>query len=250
MTILSEPNRLSLFKDAFKATNAEKSILLASTFRSGSTFVAALLNANGLNGLNLEKYNSIWESVNASNEEFRRASLKIAESTLDGVFTSKIMWPHRNHLAKCLQLDRKHSHDFATAFPAPKWILVCREDKIRQSISFWRAKKSGRWHVKKIETEPVIEYSFEEIRACYNEIVAYDRLWDDFFTQASIIPFRIKYEEFESNLETQLADLLEFIGDYRTNQLPFTTRCALIKQSDPMSENYYERFLEDSYIYV
>lgn len=225
-------------------------MLLASTFRSGSTFVAALLKANGLEGLNWEKFNDIWRCVSASDDEFYNACLKVARTTRDGVFASKIMWPQRNKLAKCVQTDRKHSSELANAFPASKWIFVYRENKIKQSISFWRAKKSGRWHVNAVETEPVIEYNYKEIRKCYNEFVAYDQLWDDFFTQASIVPFRIKYEDFQSNLETQLTNLLDFIGEYRKNHLPFTTVCELKRQSDPLSADYYERFLEDSYTFT
>lgn len=247
MTTSNGSTRFSLFKDAFKAAKAEKSVLLASTFRSGSTFVASLLRANGMNGLNLEKYNEMWKYVNAPDEEFYESCLNIAETTEDGVFTSKIMWPHRNNLANGLRNDRKHSADFADAFPAAKWIFVCRANKVKQGISFWRAKKSKRWHVQQIETEPVIEYNYKEIKSCYDELLAHDQFWEDFFIQASIVPFRVNYEEFLCNVETQLKNLLEYIGEYRTNSRPFTTSCNLKKQSDSMSEEYYERFLEDSY---
>ncbi len=240
-------SRYDLFKDAFRVSNAEKSVLLASTFRSGSTFVANLIKKNGLHGLNLEKYNHSWKYINVEDAEFYESCLNISKSTTNGVFSSKIMWPHRNQLAKCLLINRKDSTEFAQAFPDCKWIYVRREDKFRQGISFWRAKKSGRWHVHKTEAEPVLKYDYQEIKACYNELIAHDALWEDFFIQASLNPFRIKYEDFQADVEGGLSALLEFMGDHRTNRLPFSMCCELKKQSDQISGEYYERFLEDSY---
>lgn len=242
------PNsRVQLFRQAFVTAGVRRSILLASTFRSGSTFVAELLRHNGIVGASIEKFNSIWEASAAPDRVFRQTALDIALTATDGLFAAKIMWPHRNDLAHCLRLERADDRCVADSFPEAKWIWVKRSDKVRRGISFWRARKSGRWHVFDTSTEPTVDYDFDEIRESYREMLTHDICWEDFFAHAGIEPFVIEYESFNRSLQVQLRKLLKYLGI--TPRRKLITEIELKKQRDEYTEVIYDRFMNDCHRY-
>lgn len=245
--IASPNSRVRLFRDAFASAGVEQSVLLASTFRSGSTYVAELLLQNGIVGLSLEKFNAIWEASAAPDKVFRKAVLDIALTGQDGRFAAKIMWPHRNDLARCLRLERDDARCMVESFPRSRWIWVKRQDKIRQAISFWRARKTGRWHVFDASSEPVVDYDFDEICECYRETMIHDLCWEDFFAHAEIVPFVIEYEAFSRSPSAQLRKLLVFLGAKPGRKL--ATDVTLKKQRDAYTEEIYDRFMNDCHRY-
>jgi len=241
-------SRVRLMRQAFSAAGVERSVLLASTFRSGSTYVAELLRHNGIVGMSLEKFNTIWKTVHASDSAFRKAIEEIAATQQDGLFAAKIMWPHRSDLARAMRLERTDSAVLADSFPAAKWLWVKRRDKVRQAISFWRARQSGRWHVFDGSEEPRLNYDYDEIRECYREMVTHDVAWEDFFAEAGIVPHVIEYENFSTNLVVQLRKVLRFL-DVAPVGRKLSTEVQLKKQRDDFTEEVRERFMADCYRY-
>ena len=241
-------SRVRLMRHALSAAGVERTALLASTFRSGSTYVAELLRQNGIVGLSLEKFNTIWETAHASDPAFRKVIEEIAATQQDGLLAAKIMWPHRSDLARALRLDRADSAVLAECFPQAKWLWVKRRDKVRQAISFWRARQSGRWHVFDGSEEPRLTYDYDEIRECYREMVTHDVAWEDFFAQAGIVPHVIEYEDFSDNLGVQLRKVLRFL-DVKPMGGKLATEVRLKKQRDGFTEEVHERFMADCYRY-
>jgi LPS sulfotransferase NodH len=240
-------SRVTLVQKLFSDERVTGAILMASTFRSGSTFIAELLQSNGFPGLTYEKFNEIWRYNSAVNRVFQKNVSDIVQTARDGLFTTKMMWPHRSDFARCLRLERDDAQCFSDCFPKPKWIWVKRQDKIRQAISLWRAQKTARWHVFDEIREPVVSYDFDEIRECFRETHLHDIYWADFFNQASIEPFTIEYEAFCRDIETQLLNLLRFLGSSPEGSLSFDV--SLKQQRDAYTEEIYERFMNDSYRY-
>ena len=240
-------SRAMQFRSIFADAGVERSILLASTFRSGSTYVAELLRQNGIIGLSLEKFNMIWKVSAAPDKAFARAVDEIARINENGVFAAKIMWPHKTNLARCLRLERAQSSLLAESFPDPRWIWVKRRDKVRQAISFWRARQSGRWHVFDGSVEPAIAYDFDEIRECYREMLLHDVCWGDFFAQTGIAPFVVEYEDLKDDLPAQIAAMLDFAG--RPAGAQIVTQVRLKQQRDTLTEDIYHRFMDDCHRY-
>ena len=240
-------SRVRAFREAFGAVGVMQSILLASTFRSGSTYVAELLRHNGIVGLSIEKFNTIWKTSAGSDAAFRKAIDDILCTSDAGVFAAKIMWTHRTDLARCLRLERGQSTVLAESFPDPRWIWVKRRDKVRQAISFWRARQSGRWHVFDGSTEPAIAYDFNEIRECYREMLLHDVCWGDFFTQTGIAPLVVEYEDLKDDLPAQVAAMRTFAGRPAGGQI--VTQVRLKQQSDTLTEEIYHRFMDDCHRY-
>lgn len=226
---------------------AERSILLASTFRSGSTYVAMMLEQNGVPGLDIERFAEAWRFIDPPPDEAFAAFLReVLSRVSQGLFTSKVMWPHLGYLARSMGYGRPEAGTVADLFAPARWVHVCRQDKFSQAISFWRAKQSGRWHVYAGDrsAEPQPDYDFAAILAALQGIEMHDRLWEDFFAQAGITPYRVIYEEMEADPAGGMARLLDHLGV--ASAAPVAT-VSLRKQRDAHSAALRDRFLDDLY---
>jgi LPS sulfotransferase NodH len=236
--------RAGLLRAKLIEAGVTKSVILASTFRSGSTYVAETMRENGISGLSLEKFNLIWKA--AADDGLREAAFDaIATTANNGLFATKIMWPHRNHLAACLGLDRAQSDLLAGSFPCAKWLWVKRQDKIRQAISFWRARSTSLWWVRDGRPNPAIAYDFEAIRDAYREIIIHDICWADFFACTGIEPYAIDYEAFMDDPGEHVRQMFDFLGMSLAGQV--VTRVTLRQMRDGLTEELYDRFMQDCY---
>lgn len=221
---------------AFARHGVTDCALLASTYRSGSSFVASLLGENGLKGLGQERFNHVWKAEDVD------AYLDRVIAPFAGTrFASKLMWPQRNNLARRIGAPRSASVQFAQGFPAARWLFVRRRDTFRQAISFWRAKASDRWHVYESGAEPELAYSFRGIDSAARELALHERLWIDFFRRAMITPYTVFYEDVLAQPEI----LNGFLAPFGTRLT--STEVELRRQSDERSEEYLERYLADLY---
>lgn len=239
--------RAGLLHAALTGAGVARSVILASTFRSGSTYVAETLRENGISGLSIEKFNLIWKVAAADDDGLREAFDAIAATATDGLFATKIMWPHRNNLAFCLGLDRGQSSRLVASFPGQKWLWVKRQDKIRQAISFWRARETNRWHVRMRDgsPEPAITYDFEAIREAYRHIIMHDICWADFFACTEITPYTVDYEAFLADPAEHVAQVFEFLDMPPPGEVAL--RITLRQQRDGLTEELYDRFMQDCY---
>lgn len=233
--------KITDFNRIFSENNLKGCYIIASTFRSGSTFVAELLDKNGISGLGRERFNLIGKQ---SDSELDSYITQMFEPFQGDVFPTKIMWPHRNDVARLFGIDRKNSALFQTLLPNAKWIFVEREDIFAQAISMWRAKTSGRWHIYRSNTtlEPAIDYDFDAIDDCLWELSLHNRLWRDFFSLSGITPFNVKYESLLDDVPATLSRLLGFLGHNIPNPV---THVPLRKQSDALSDEFRSRLMED-----
>ncbi len=235
------------WRDSFRACGIERSVLIASTFRSGSTYVSELLDRNGVPGLGVERFANSWSFGALPPGEALSASLaEILAEARSGCFTAKIMWPHMARLAEALGCGREDAAALTGLFGPSQWIQVVRADKFDQAISFWRAKTSDRWHVyaRDMEPEPSIDYDFFPIWDALHEIELHDRLWDDFFTCAGITPIRVIYEEMEADPAGGMVRLLAGLGLAADGPV---TEVPLRRQRDAHSAALRDRFMADLY---
>jgi LPS sulfotransferase NodH len=169
-------------------------------------------------------------------------------SATDGLFVTKIMWPHRNALAQHMGFDRAEAIELAAMFPRARWINIMRRDKVGQAISFWKAKATNKWQqVKTDQPAPDPVYDFDRIRACYVELAAHDMLWQDFHSRAGTDVRHIVYEDFLERVETDLPPLLDWLRDHRLDTGPIKTASPLKQQRNAHSDKMRARFMEDLY---
>jgi len=221
---------------AFARHGVTRCAILASTFRSGSTWIGRIMDRHGLAGMKHERLRSIA----AGDDLDRFFDAALAEQS-SPVFATRLMWVQRNRLAHLLGFPRADSTLFAAQFPDAAWLFLRRRDVYAQGISYWRAKATNRWHVPPVpgETEPTVPYDFAEIDACVRELVLHDRLWDDFFALAGIAPTTVWYED----LLTDCTPIERTMA--RFGLLLPETFSNLKIQSDARSERYRDRYLDD-----
>ena len=181
-----------LLAQAFARHGTTRCAIMATTFRSGSTWIGRIMDRHGLTGMKHERL----RAVPVHGDVAPMIDTMLAQ-TPGAVFASRLMWPQRNRLAHRLDLGRADSARFAAQFPDAAWLWLRRRDVFAQGVSHWRARASGRWHVQSADriTEPAPRYDFAAIDACVRELVLHDRLWQDFFARAAIAPWVVWYED-------------------------------------------------------
>jgi LPS sulfotransferase NodH len=232
------------FRKLFSDLNISKSIILASTFRSGSTYFSELLNSNGISGLCDERFALLGDQDSDNVNLFVRKTLI---SFAGQRFPTKLMWPHRNYIAQMLGIDRKDSHYFRELFPDCTWLFVERTDIFLQAISMWRAKTTGRWHVydSNKSTEPRLEYDYSAIKESLLELSLHNRLWRDFFHVSNIKPIIVNYESLANNPSKVMSGVLERLGVTCASPL---VSVPLVRQRDDLSQEYRDLLINNLYM--
>ena len=207
--------RRQIFQERMAFYGINRTVIVTGSFRAGTSYVCSLLQNNGMKSIRLEKFAPLDTLSSEVDETMVQARFdEIFSTATDGLFVSKIMWPHRNALARLLGFDRADTKSFAELFPKACWINIFRADKVAQAISFWKAKETSQWQkVKNEEVAPQPNYNFQNIRRCFVELSAHDMLWKDFHALAGTEVKNMVYEEFVENVEHELPLLLNWLAD-------------------------------------
>ena len=236
---------LNKFRFALLDKGFKKSVLVTSSFRSGSSVICGLLRQNRLGSLWHEKLAVDWKNQYITEKDFEEYFARILDGIEPPLFTTKIMWPHRNNFVRINGLKALDTSEFISAFPKPKWIHIYREDVFSQAISFWKAKKTNIWHVYNQAHLDVENhaYSFEELLTALREIIMHDRLWREFYKFAGINPMFISYEKFFADTEDELKRvLLEVTGELAEEIFTISRQ---YQQRNKNSESLREQFMYD-----
>ena len=128
-----------------------------------------------------------------------------------------------------------------------KWIYLTRTNKIKQAISFMKAKEMG-WRRTKDNAydatrEDDLDISFHGIDAWINHLVITQILWNHFFDVSNITPLTIIYEELlDANHLQQIKNVLTHLEIDSTNLT--TVESEYIKQASAFDERVYAEYLE------
>ena len=241
--------RRKAFQDSMASFGVNRAVIVTGSFRAGTSYICSLLANNGMKGIRLEKFAPL-DALGAEPDEntLREKFDEIFSTTTDGLFVSKIMWPHRNALARILGIGRAGSKSLTELLPSTRWINVIRKDKVEQAISFWKAKETSQWQiVKKEELAPEPLYNFQSIRKCFVELSAHDMLWKDFHTLAETEVQDVIYENFVDNVEHDLPVILNWLNDFRIASGTINLKSHLQTQRNEHSEKVKQKFMSDLY---
>ena len=231
-----EDQRHTALARAFARHGVTRCAIMATTFRSGSTWIGRIMDRHGLAGMGHERLRRI--GADADPDAFLDSVLAAQRGP---VFATRLMWSQRNRLAGMLDFTRAQSALFAAQFPDAAWIALRRRDVYAQAVSYWRAKITDRWHgvVADDAAEPAIPYDFAGIDACVRELVLHDRLWDDFFGLAGIDPQTIWYEDVladRSLIDATMAGFGLTVPETESDMKIF---------GDALSHRYRDRYCDD-----
>ncbi len=175
-----------------------------------------------------------------------------ATVTSNEVFGFKLMsWYLHDFLARLR--ETRSFGDAATsdidllcnAFPRLQAVYIVRRNKLRQALSKARAVQTNLWKVqegKSAQADP--QFNANLIEQCLREGEQQEKIWDRFFHQIGIDPFRVEYEKLCTDYEGTIRGVLDFLNI----SLPRRIRIGApvtIKQSDENSYTWEERFLKE-----
>jgi LPS sulfotransferase NodH len=161
----------------------------------------------------------------------------------NGVFGLKV---HGSHLSNVIL--RNCSIDELLA--KPKYIVIRRQDKIRQAVSLALARQTGvwildgKWLADQKPNTANVEYSFKEVKKCLDDIIRDETVWDKYLAIHKIEPFYVKYEEFVTNYVSTILSVFSFLGiEIPTIQI---TSPGIRRQATSVNKEWADRFAQDS----
>jgi LPS sulfotransferase NodH len=132
-----------------------------------------------------------------------------------------------------------------SAFPRLRFVRIARRHKLRQALSTARALQTGLWKVQKgksVRREP--EFDPDLIEQSLHEAERQEKIWDDFFREIGVKPFKVEYEALCQDYETTIRAVLNFLRI----RLPANARVGppvTTRQADEISRIWEERFLAE-----
>jgi trehalose 2-sulfotransferase len=227
-----------------------KSYIVASTYRSGSTYLCSMLWQTGVLGAPAEYWNyrsraggqpigtQMKERLNASSPADYLNKLLACRTSKNGVFGVKA-----------------HSIDFKEElrqFPkmldilAPiTYIYIQRQDKVAQAVSMVKATQTGAWVARTTAKTADLRYDKDLIAKCLAFVERQDRDWQNWFAANQIAPFVVVYEKLiadPARVVRGIVELLNVQEDERQAVFP----PDLEKQGDETNEEWVARFRRES----
>jgi LPS sulfotransferase NodH len=255
--------------DVDQPGTASRSIVLASSQRTGSTLLGTALRRTGCAGVPLEYFTegAIGAAADLlgaprlplrsrARRQVQRARLRHdwaatwdvepgtvgpyldhlvrCRTTPNGVFALKVHW---NHYAAMMQAGLP-----IEAFPQPvSWVRVVRRDRLAQAVSLARARQSGQWSAAQVvRRRRPYEPFFDEtaITAALADVDAWNAGWQSYFSVAGITPIRVVYEDLVADYPGEMGRLFDALDlDVVVEPNP-----PMRRQADEISASWIERY--------
>lgn len=134
------------------------------------------------------------------------------------------------------------------AFPNCKHIYMTRRNKVRLAVSWWKAIQSKQWHREtgKLPSASDLtdKYSYEAISHLFAQCSMREAAIQEFFTEGSIIPLTIVYEDFVLSYEKTIKNILDYLK-LSNVQSVILAPPPLQKLADNVSEEWVQRFRKE-----
>ncbi len=211
--------------------------LILATPRSGSTLLGQGLQASGLAGDPKEFFGHkmpFWmERWETPELERYVARLVRSRSTVNGVFGAKLLYQQLQHFERLARQEPKLSDQplaliLGQLFPNLHLIWVSRNDKVRQAISWFKARQTGVWgqdtrrdepklgRAWRIGDEPLqpgeLVFDYEGIAELFRQAEIEDAAIGRFCADSGQDVFRVVYEEFAPRYEETVAEIYALDG--------------------------------------
>jgi LPS sulfotransferase NodH len=242
--------------------------LVLATPRSGSTLLGQGLQASGLAGDPKEFFGHkmpFWmERRQTPTLPSYAARLREERATSNGVFGAKLIYRQLLHLESLARrepelADLPLPEILHRLFPNLHLVWVTREDKVRQAISWFKARQTGVWgqdqgqiapklgRAWRLGDEPLqpgeLAFDYDGIAALVRQAEAEDAAIGQFFATNGIEPFRIVYEEFTPRYEETIFALLRWLGITPPTDLTLPNP-RTVKLADDRTDEWVARFHE------
>jgi len=226
------------------------------TQRTGSQLLCKALEGTGIAGKPDEWLHGWLENHPAGTPAELQMQLWKIGSTANGVFGLKqgFYEPHHGQLLEafrafpnCPENESNRARIWENAFPNHRHIFMTRRNKVRLAVSWWKAAQTRQWHLlpgaSPQKPDIMDGYSFDAINHLYCECVMREAGIQEFFSEGSIAPLTIVYEDFIQEYEKTVRKVLEFLGlDTIGVEIP---QARLARTADEISEAWVQRFRQE-----
>jgi LPS sulfotransferase NodH len=207
-----------------------------------------MLSSLGFAGRPFEHF---WDPEGAEQEALSsRWPRVLEEGTGDnGVFGVKLLWYQADRLERELPdylgfPGESLGHVLADALGNPKYIYLTRRDRLRQAISFARARQTNQWR----SMDPSITtpcYDRDAITRGLEFLAGEEASWESCFARNSISPYRLTYEELNAAPEDAIRELLTYLGYQGAPRISLpATRHR--RQADDMTEEWLRWYRQET----
>ena len=243
--------------------------LVLATPRSGSTLLGQALNATNLAGDPREHFGhkmGFWANKwgTTSLADFVDHLMR-ERATENGVFGAKLLYAHLLHLERTARAEPRFAElplpaILGELFPNLRYLRITRRDKLRQAISYWKAKESGIWGKEEARagrtgqgrrsivkqsrrTGKTPAFDFAGIATLLRSIEEEEAAIERFFRDGDIAPMHVVYEEFVDRYQETTRELLQFLGVEPPRDLDLG-QPRTVKLADDETEAWVVRFEE------
>ena len=199
----------------------ERSYILASVPRTGSTYLSHLLWRSGCLGAPLEYFNFLPTGHYSIAADAPQKQIEIWRSVLhhrtspNGVFGVKCFPGMVEDLARGNPaLFQTVTALLLRSNPDPKVVQLKRRDRIAHAISYARARHSGIWRAEQEEKgQPAtVPYSPRAVEEARQALSREEAAWDSLYANSGIKPLILWYEDVVEQAQKAVEDVAEYLG--------------------------------------
>ena len=227
--------------------------------RTGSTLLCRALQSLEIAGKPSEWLNSsdLFDKYQLSNYTELQQRIWQLGTTPNGVFGIKggIFEPYFSQIIKTLKhFPGCDSHTqnrieiWNNAFPNCKHIYMTRRNKVRLAVSWWKAIQSEEWHREKgklpLSADLEDKYSYDAVNHLFAECSMREAAIQEFFSEGSILPLTIVYEDFILAYESTIRTILSYL-ELPNIQNVFIPDPPLERLADDISQGWVQRFRQE-----
>jgi LPS sulfotransferase NodH len=218
----------------------KKIYIVASSYRSGSTYLCQCLWETGVMG-------APWEYLHYEND-MRVMALRLdATSPFDYLTKLLTCRTSRNGVFGL----KAHFHHFEVAIetlpgmlkvlPPTQFIFINRRDRIAQAVSMAKAIQTNAWLSLNRPARAPLFYSSDFIDACLEEVSAQVQGWMQWFAANDVKPFSVDYEDLLGNKPRVIGDIVALMG--ATSDEPDSIVLPKVeRQADAINEEWVRRY--------
>jgi trehalose 2-sulfotransferase len=226
-------------------TPMRKSYIVASSPRSGSTYLCRLLGQSGLLGAPSEVLNPGFDlrgfknRFKVSSPADYIAELIARRTAKSGVFGLKA---HFENFESFL----KEYPELLDVLSPVTYIYINRRDRVAQAVSMARALQTNQWSSQGEKgPKPQLRYDRELIANSMKEVELQDAGWLNWFKANKVTPFRLTYEDLLDDPAGTVRSVVEYF-EVQNAERDEVKVPPVEKQSDDTNQEWIERFRRET----
>ena len=158
------------------------------------------------------------------------------------VFGTKLSWEQAFALLRRLaDAGEVNAFDLREVFGRDSHVIrLVRRNKVRQTVSAWRAASSGLWHLPSgsVPSNSDPGYDPEALKAVLMQLLAEDWLWERHLRDLGVDPLTVTYEDYLQDRVGWIAEIARHVGR------PLADIPVLVEHTQPMADQWTDRLEE------